>query len=851
MKTKLCSECGRPIAPENLLGTCPACMMKAGLAPTAPATIPVSPDAFVESPETETKDFAPGARLGYFGDYELLEEIARGGMGIVFKARQSSLKRIVAVKMIRTGGLADAAEIARFRTEAQAAAQLQHPHIVAIHEIGEHGGRQYFSMDFVDGKNLAQIAAGRPVPPQSAAEWLKAIAGAVQFAHQRGVLHRDLKPQNIMVDTEDRPRVTDFGIAKILGGDSTLTRTDAVIGSPSYMSPEQARGRNDLVGPASDVYSLGAILYELLTGRPPFRGKSPVDTLSQVVNDEPPPPRSLNPDAPVDLESICLKCLEKNAARRYPSARELEADLGRFLDGDPVLARPANALRRTMSWFRRHRWVASAAASVLILTLAGLAYGLWEQTRFLIWASAHPGVNPPAPHAHDLDGFLSSLIIVLLTCLPMFVFLVQKLKARPELNKVFALFNPRAPGMIAALAAYNVFGIAFALFLVAQSIHAFVWADERPSWIFGVLVLILSYSGVHGLLRVVRQQMQIPVEPLEYKASPGFHSTLFVGLVILVAGLWMLSVPQPFSRANLIPLVCGFAVAVTVWFGLFLLARKLRGASETKSSGVAASLARFAVACLALGLLAVDFIFALLVLGTQNSNPNFPHAKGFFICGLIAGGLLLLLTRKQKLAPRPQKKTTPAPLSPEQLAPIHEAIFAGLTNDAFKLYHAANGTHADRKIADYRDLRKLEANLEQTQPEKFAPGVLGRTGRMANRWEWLWRIVIMLLGLALLFLPRQSFGWLIGLLYGLGLGAIIRAMSSNGMSGWKTAYRAMRPVIKFLAWILVACFAFAVAGVFCSLIVHPDRIFGLCAGGLILGWLLVHLTLKKRNPPPN
>lgn len=861
--TNLCRECGKPLATDALLGLCPECMMKAGLSPSSKATIRVATDAFVEGPETETKEFVPGTKLGYIGDYELLEEIARGGMGVVYKAQQSTLKRIVAVKMIRSGELAGEAEIRRFHTEAQAAAQLQHPNIVAIHEIGEHQGRHYFSMDFVEGKNLAQIAGGQPVAAQSAAQWLKAIAGAVQFAHQRGVLHRDLKPQNIMLDAAGQPRVMDFGLAKTLGSDSSVTNTGTVMGSPSYMSPEQALGRNDHVGPASDVYSLGAVLYELLTGRPPFRGKSPMDTLSQVVNDEPPPPRSLNVNAPVDLESICLRCLEKDPVRRYPTAREMESDLGRFLDGEPVQARPANALRRTMSWFRRHRWVFSAAVSALILTQAGLAYGLWEQTRFLVWASAHPGVAmAPAPHSNDWLGFFVPFIVVVLTCSPLLAFLVQKLKARPAWNKVFALLNPRAPVMVAAIAAYNVFGIAFALFLVAQTIHAFVWEGERPSWIIGVMVLLLSYGGVHGLMRVVRQQMRIPVEPFpEYKASPEFHSGLgwiFVGLVILLTGLWMLSVPETFSQANLLPLIGGFVAAVTGWLGLFLLLRGWPGAFGTNSAGAAAShwtfsgiprwsasLARFAIACLALGILALDFIFALLVLGTPNSNPNSEHAKGFFICGLVAGGLLLLLARKKKLPiePRPEQIPTPASLSPEQLAPIHEAIFAGQTNDAFKLYHAANGEKPNQKVIDRFNLQKMEAELKLAHPEKFSAGVLDR----ANRRAWLWRISIMLVGLALLFLPRQSLGWFVGLLYGLGIGAFIRAMSSNKMSGWKSAYREMRPAIKFLAWILVAFFAFAFAVVCYSFIVHPDMALGWFACSLVAGWLLVHLLLKKRK----
>src|SRR5580704_7647962 len=223
-------------------------------------------------PPGESSSPSRAPKVAYFGDYELLEEIARGGMGVVYKARQMSLNRPVALKMILAGEWATPEARQRFRAEAEAAANLQHPNIVAIHEVGEHEGQQYFSMDFVVGKNLAELVRGDPLSAERAALYVKTIAEAVHFAHQRGILHRDLKPQNVLIDAEDRPRITDFGLAKRVDTDSGLTRTGDVLGSPSYMPPEQAESRPDQVGPQSDVYSLGAILYELLTGRPPFRG---------------------------------------------------------------------------------------------------------------------------------------------------------------------------------------------------------------------------------------------------------------------------------------------------------------------------------------------------------------------------------------------------------------------------------------------------------------------------------------------------------------------------------------------------------------------------------------------------
>ncbi|MEO7318394.1 MAG: protein kinase [Chthoniobacteraceae bacterium] len=281
------------------------------------------------------------------GDYELLEEIARGGMGIVFKARQEKLDRLVAVKMILAGGFASPELVRRFRAEVEAAAQLQHPNIVRIHETGEQEGQPYFSMDYVEGGSLAKLIRGKPLPAKRAAGYVKAIAEAIHYAHEQGILHRDLKPSNVLIDSNDQPRVTDFGLAKRLA-DSRLSTRDATqltvtgqaLGSPGYMSPEQASGQRGPVSVTSDVYSLGAILYHALTGRPPFEGESIADTLHQVLHQEPMPPRLVSAAVPVDLDSICLKCLEKNPANRYPSAAMLAEDLVRFQNGEPIKARP-------------------------------------------------------------------------------------------------------------------------------------------------------------------------------------------------------------------------------------------------------------------------------------------------------------------------------------------------------------------------------------------------------------------------------------------------------------------------------------------------------------------------------
>jgi serine/threonine protein kinase len=324
------------------------------------------------------KDSANAARgvpfqARVFGDYELISEVARGGMGVVYRAKQAGLNRIVALKMILAGKLANADDVHRFRAEAEAAARLQHPNIVAVFEVGEIEGQHFFSMEFIDGASLSQMLHRGPIAGRRAARYLQILAQAVHYAHQQGIVHRDLKPSNILIDKADQPHITDFGLAKQLNSDNGKTRTGTVLGTPSYMAPEQAEGRTAAVGPAADIYSLGAVLYECITGRPPFRNDNVYDTVRQVINDAPRRPRDLNPKVDEDLELICLKCLEKDPALRYDSAEALADDLRRFLDGEPISARSLNVidritrmLDRSQHDFAFHTW------STMLFIMAGV-----------------------------------------------------------------------------------------------------------------------------------------------------------------------------------------------------------------------------------------------------------------------------------------------------------------------------------------------------------------------------------------------------------------------------------------------------------------------------------------------
>jgi tetratricopeptide (TPR) repeat protein len=311
--------------------------------------------------------------------HEVLGVLGRGGMGVVYKARNLGLKRVVAVKMILAGEHAGPDHVARFRTEAEAIARLQHPNIVQVFEVGAHGEKPFLSLEFCGGGSLATKLAGTPQPAAEAAALVQKLAEAMHYAHERGVVHRDLKPANVLLADDGTPKVTDFGLAKKLD-EAGPTMTGAVMGTPSYMAPEQAGGKKE-VGPLADLYALGAVLYECLTGRPPFKAATPLDTMLQVVSDEPVPPRRLNPAVPRDLETVCLKCLQKEPGKRYVSAQALANDLQRFLKHEPILARPATARERVAKWCRRNprlAVVSGLSAGALVVYAVTASVLIWN-----------------------------------------------------------------------------------------------------------------------------------------------------------------------------------------------------------------------------------------------------------------------------------------------------------------------------------------------------------------------------------------------------------------------------------------------------------------------------------------
>src|SRR5262245_36310252 len=309
--------------------------------------------------------------------YEVEAVLGQGGMGVVYRARQRALGRAVAIKMLLAGPFASSQELGRFRRETAALACLRHPNIVQVYDAGDAEGRPYFSMELVEGGSLAQKLAGTPQPPRAAAALMFTLAGAVEVAHKSGIVHRDLKPANILLTADETPKVSDFGLARRLGGEDGLTRTGAALGTPSYMAPEQASGQAGAVGPAVDVYALGAILYELLTGRPPFRAETAAETLRQVIDQEPVPPSRLNAIIPRDLETICMQCLHKEPECRYAAAAALAEDLDRFLGGEAIAARPERWLGRLVRRVRRRPIFSAAVAAGMLAAVALAGGGLW------------------------------------------------------------------------------------------------------------------------------------------------------------------------------------------------------------------------------------------------------------------------------------------------------------------------------------------------------------------------------------------------------------------------------------------------------------------------------------------
>jgi serine/threonine protein kinase/tetratricopeptide (TPR) repeat protein len=369
---RVCRKCGAKIFSDAPEGLCTGCVLETALGIFADTVAVVDDPTHTDHPaggdfaRTFKMSVRAAELLGELGDYELLEEIGRGGQGVVFRARQKSLSRTVALKVIGLGQWATPAHLKRFRLEAEAAASLDHPCIVPIYEVGERDGQCYFSMKFVEGGQLDEVIQQRPISIRQAAELIAKVAHTVHYAHEHGILHRDIKPGNILLDAKGEPHLTDFGLARLVESESTVTRTLEVLGTPSYMAPEQAAGDNAKLTRTTDVYGLGAVLYQLLTGHPPFAGGTTYETIKLLLETEPRPPRLWNPRIDRDLSTICLKCLERDPKRRYSSALAFAEDLERWLRHEPIKARRIGIVSRGRKWLQRN----PTAAAVGILSLA-------------------------------------------------------------------------------------------------------------------------------------------------------------------------------------------------------------------------------------------------------------------------------------------------------------------------------------------------------------------------------------------------------------------------------------------------------------------------------------------------
>jgi serine/threonine protein kinase/tetratricopeptide (TPR) repeat protein len=417
--SRVCERCGAEIPADAPEGGCPGCLLESGLGLLADASVAGVDSSAVASakgddpgrpasPTTATaRDSKKAARaaaiLGELGDYELLEEVGRGGQGVVFRARQKSLNRTVALKVISLGQWASKAHLKRFRREAEAAANLDHPSIVPIYEVGERDGSCYFSMKLIEGGQLDEVVRRTPMSIRKAAELIAKVARTVHYAHEHGIVHRDIKPGNVLLDAESEPHLTDFGLARLVETESTMTRTLEVLGTPSYMAPEQAVGNKAAVSSVTDVYGLGAVLYQLLTGHPPFAGGTTFETIKLVLDTEPRQPRLWNRKIGRDLSAICLKCLEKDPKRRYPSALALAEDLEHWLKHEPIRAKRSGFFTHARKWVRRNPTSALLVASLVALA-ATMGWNVWKSELISRPAPKGIAVLPFENLSHDPDN---------------------------------------------------------------------------------------------------------------------------------------------------------------------------------------------------------------------------------------------------------------------------------------------------------------------------------------------------------------------------------------------------------------------------------------------------------------
>src|SRR6266853_1757732 len=409
---RICRNCGAKIFSDAPEGLCTGCVLEAAIGGAGDSSAVASAKADDrDSAKKDNANAAPGKEktaraaelLGELGDYELLDEVGRGGQGVVFRAHQKSLNRTVALKVIGLGHWATEAHLKRFRLEAEAAARLEHPGIVPIHEVGERDGSCYFSMKFVEGGQLDEVVRRAPMSIRQAVELIAKVARTVHYAHEHGILHRDIKPGNILLDVKGEPHLTDFGLARLLESESTVTRTLEVLGTPSYMAPEQAAGNNTKLTSATDVYGLGAVLYQLLTGHPPFAGGTTFETIKLVLETEPRQPRLWNPKIDRDLSTICLKCLEKDPQRRYSSALALAEDLERSLRHEPIQAKRSGFFMRAGKWVRRKPAIAVLIASLVALA-AAMGWNVWKSELLRATPEKSIAVLPFQNLSHDPDN---------------------------------------------------------------------------------------------------------------------------------------------------------------------------------------------------------------------------------------------------------------------------------------------------------------------------------------------------------------------------------------------------------------------------------------------------------------